>query len=171
MQRKERIRESWAKTQEEIKAETKNEKDQRDLYERQQDVVEKYDELMDMLTNAKKNSKTTKAMNNLIDYVYESFGKNPGTNTNRKVSKVIENLTKWEQDREAKIEKNKQISANFSEKKQAAEERRKQAKIEDAKMRNAPSSRSSVHTLESLKAKEEEGGRGGIKITGGKTKK
>ena len=125
---------------------------------------------MDMLTNAKKNSKTTKAMNNLIDYVYESFGKNPGTNTNRKVSGVLKNLTQWEKDREAKIEKNKQIATNFSEKKQAAEERRKQAKIDDAKWRAGPSSRSSVHTLESLKAKEEEGG-GGIKITGGKTKK
>jgi glycosyltransferase involved in cell wall biosynthesis len=84
---------------------------------------------MGMLTKANKNSKTTKAMNNLIDYVYESFGKNPGTNTNRKVSGVLKNLTQWEKDREAKIGKNAELAANFSEKKRHAEEKRKQAKI------------------------------------------
>ena len=69
------VRESWAKEQEKITAETKNAKDQQDLYERQQGAVAKYDDLMEMLTKANKNSKTTKAMNNLIPYVYESFGK------------------------------------------------------------------------------------------------
>jgi len=136
---KKTVRNAWAKKQDEITAETKNENEKRDLYERQQGAVAKYDELMDMLTNAKKNSKTTKAMNNLIDYVYESFGKNPGTNTNRKVSGVLKNLTQWEKDREAKIGKNAELAANFSEKKRQAEERKKQAKIDDAKWRGGPS--------------------------------
>jgi hypothetical protein len=148
------VRDAWAKKQNELDDKNKDDKDQRDLYERQQDVVAKYDELMDMLTKANKKSKTTKAMNNLIDYVYASFGKNPGTNTNRKVSGVIENLTKWEKDREAKINKNAEIAGNLSEKKRLAEERRKQAKIDDAKMRNAPSSSSaeqgSKNTLKAL---------------------
>jgi hypothetical protein len=74
---------------------------------------------------------------------------------------VLKNLTQWEKDREAKIGKNAELAANFSEKKRHAEEKRKQAKIDDAKWRGGPSSRSSVHTLESLKAKEEEGGGGG----------
>ena len=96
---------------------------------------------MEMLNASNGNVKTTAAMNKLIPYVYESYGKNAGTNTNRKVKTVITQLKKWQEEKQKKETKKEELESQLSEKKQALEAKKRKAKEEDAKMRAPPRSR------------------------------
>lgn len=154
------VSEAWAKKQEEIDEKSNEEKEQLKQHQQHSTEIANYESLMKLLESSNGGSKTTAAMNNLIPYVYQSFGKNAGTNTNRKVSTVIKQLQQWHDEKEAKTEKAAQLASQFSTKKREAEERKKQAKKDDAKMRNAPSSKANIHTLESIN--EEKGGGGRV---------
>jgi hypothetical protein len=68
---------------------------------------------MTLLQNSKSGSITTTEMNKLIPLVYQSFGKNAGTNTNRKVSTVIKQLQQWHDEKEAKTGKVAQIESQL----------------------------------------------------------
>lgn len=146
-------RAAWLKKQDEINDNTKDQMEEEKQHRQHSTDVDNYQSLMELLQTSKSGSKTTKEMNKLISSVYESFGKNAGTNTNRKVSTVIRQLETWQAEKEAKQEKIAAHNAQLSAKKAKANK----AKQDDAKRRLPPSTSVDVHTLESLK---EQGGGG-----------
>jgi hypothetical protein len=157
----EKMREAWDQKQQIINDKANDEKEQLRQHQQHKTDIANYDTLMKMLERSN-GGKTTQAMNNLIPYVYQSFGKNAGTNTNRKVSTVINQLKGWHDEKEAKAQKHIATESQLSAKKREEAERKKQAIKEDSRMRNPPKSKSTVHTVESLKLKEEKGGGGGV---------
>ena len=121
------MREAWEKKQEELSK--KGEEDTNDVrkYGEIKTVNENYDQVLAMLNAANGNAKTTAAMNQLIPYVYEKFGKNAGSNTNRKVKTVITQLKAWELQRQQNEHKKEEWEAKLNEKKQALEAKKKKA--------------------------------------------
>ena len=89
------VRNAWEKKNKELDEKNKDDKEQVRQHQQHKTEIANYESLMKMLQNANANSKTTAAMNNLIPYVYKSFNKNAGTNTNRLVKTVIKQLQEW----------------------------------------------------------------------------
>ena len=131
---------AWEKKQEEIKSKNEEDINTVKLLFKEKDDIQKYDQLMEMLTKVSGKSKTTSGMNQLIPYVYKSFGKNAGTNTNRKVSTVIAQLEKWQEEKQKKETKKEELESQLNAKKQELEAKKRKAKKEDAKMRAPPRS-------------------------------
>ena len=137
---------AWIKKQDEIDEKANNEREEDKQHQQHTTDVENYQTLTTLLEKSKSNSFTTAEMNNLIPLVYKSFGKNPGTNTRRKVSTVINQLEMWQKEKEERQEKIAAHNARLDAKKTKANK----AKQEDSKRRVPPNTRAIVHSLDTI---------------------
>lgn len=157
--KKEAIREAWGKKDDEMKAQKASEANahQEEIQHIQtlDSLVSQYDELMNLLQKSTKgNTKTKGRMNELIANVYHGFGKNAGSNTNRKVATVLKQLENWEKEKEEKMAKIEELKAKQSAKFQAIALEKKKAKEADAKFRNPPKTSNKAVTVHDIKTKD-----------------
>ena len=160
--KKEAIREAWEKKDDEMKAKKASEANahQEEIQHIQtlDSLVSQYDELMNLLQKSTKgNTKTKGRMNELIANVYHGFGKNAGSNTNRKVATVLKQLESWEKAKEEKIAKIEELKAKQSVKFQKKDIKKQAKKVEEVKARLPKSTYKSNNpvTLKAIQAVKE----------------
>jgi hypothetical protein len=161
-----KVREVWEKKDKEFKEQQASEANahQEEIKHIQtlDSLVSQYDQLQKLLEKAITNkngeiiySNSTKVsknkeINNLIQNVYHGFGKNAGTNTNRNVTTVLNQLEKWEKDKEEKIKKIEELKAKQSEKFQSMVLQKKIAKEAEAKSRLPPKTSNRAVTVQEV---------------------
>jgi hypothetical protein len=140
---------AWLKKQDELNERSKYEQEEERQHQTHSTDIDNYRALTELLESSK-GGKTTAEMNKLIPSVYRAFGKNVGTNTNRKVSTVINQLKMWQAEKDSKAEKIAAYNAQLSAKKAKAQK----AKVDDSKRRLPPKSSSGEqgekNTIEAL---------------------
>lgn len=159
------VRDHWIKKDEEVFKPLDEEKQAEKLTEeskdknveqmyRVQQQVDAFDELKGLLDSKTwgKDTKTTARMNTLIAKVYPDFGKNAGTNTNRRISEVRKIITGWAPQAESKRALVVKLDQNLIKKREKkALEKLEQAKKEEQRsVRIPPKYSNSARTLDEV---------------------